>query len=402
MTVKPFAAAFASLLLLGASSSGAVRAEEWRVAELVPGSEWPSTGLPFPMGQLPVPALENVPAPPPDPEPAATARKDGPAVLEHGWEGGPSKDKDGNFAYCVVEGQYDTGHALMLARNARGELNVGIGIPGAELPKDEQWPVEILVDGKLKRERTAVAPQRDMLVIANGRDEELYDALMNGNQFIVTSAADRIGFTLKGTKRALADLRTCVEKSGQVPPFKPVVVSEKVKAGAAALPAPLMDLLAAAGLEEIEPIGFGQTPPEQRAADFAWRYGPIFGGVRESAVKEGAKLTDLSDEFAGSMKARCGGKATVAFTDQEDLPEVSLRTGSVECATEKGVLHVSLLFFLSPDRLFTVIFHEAAETDRQLADKATGNIARVIRTVAAEPAETGAGDKSASDKPKQN
>jgi hypothetical protein len=377
MTVKLFAAALCSLLLGVASTPQAVR------AELVPGAQWPNTGIPFPLPPPPGPGSKAEEQPP---------RKNGPAQLVHGWEGGPSKGKNGDFAYCVVEGQYDTGHALMLARNGKGELNIGIGIPGAELPKDQQWPVDISVDGKVTRKRNAVAPQRDMLVIANGKDEELYDALMAGDALSVTSATDRIGFALKGTKKALADLRTCVEKRGEVPPFTPTVVSEKAKTdGPAGLPRSLLNLLNAAGLEEVEPVGLGSMPPEKRPADFAWRYGPIFGGVKESTVKEGGRLTELSDAFTDSMKARCTGKSTVAVKEPEDLPGVSLRTGSVECVTDKGLLHVALLFYLAgdrpDDRLFTVIFHEAAEADRALADRATENLAKVIRSVAKKPAD---------------
>ena len=369
MTFKPFLGLIAGGLLLGSAVAPAV-------AELVPGAQWPNIGVPVLLGQ-----------PHPEPaEPAPPAKKDGPAALEHGWEGGPSRDRDGKFAYCVIEGQYDTGHALMMARNTKGELNIGIGIPGADLPKDEEWLVKIVVDGKVTRERVAVAPQRDMLVIANGKDEALFNALMSGNELLVTSSADRIAFTLRGTKKALGDLAACVEKKGEVPPFKPAVVSAKSKSGAAlGLPAPLVGLLNAAGLEEIEPVGFGSTPVEQRPADFAWRYGPIFGGVRERAVGEGAKITDLSDSFTDVMRKRCEGEAAVTFKDTEDLPDVSLRIGTVDCKTKQGALHVSLLFFLPADRLFTVIFHEAGERDRELADQATDNLARVIRKVATQP-----------------
>uniref|UniRef100_UPI0019552B19 hypothetical protein n=1 Tax=Methylobacterium sp. B34 TaxID=95563 RepID=UPI0019552B19 len=74
-------------------------------------------------------------------------------------------------AYCVVEGEFTSGHVLMFARSPQGETNIGIGIPGADLPKGGEWPVTIEVDKKLKRERVAVASQPDMLVVSNGKDD---------------------------------------------------------------------------------------------------------------------------------------------------------------------------------------------------------------------------------------
>lgn len=376
MTAKPIALAL-SLLLLGGT---AARAGGVQMAELVPVEpSWP--------GMMYAPPAPEPPAP--SAKPAAKAEagkaeaaKGGPAALEDGWQGGPAKDKDGKFSYCMVEGRFDSGHILMVARNPKGELNLGIGIPGAELPKGQDWKVKIAIDGKLSRERLAFAPQPDMLVIPNGRDEELYSAMMSGKELVFTSSADRIAFALKGTKKVLTDLKTCVEKSGNVPPIDTATKGAAPKNG---LPEGLADLLAAAGLREVEPIPLDKLPKEERPADLAWRFGPIVGGIRERLVGEGATLPELSDAFAEAMTKRCDGKAAVALNPVETLPGVALRTGAVDCAMKGGTLHVSLTFFLSSARLFTVLFHESGEADRGLADKVRDNLAEILRQLAAAP-----------------
>ncbi len=369
MTRKP-AAALSALLMMGAANAHAGNAQ---LAELVPVDP--------PGFYYPLPATQP---PPPPPAPVNS----GPALLEDGWVGGPAKDKDGKFSYCVIEGRFDTGHSLMIARNAKGEVNLGVAIPGAELPGGQQWPVKVSVDGKLTRERTAVAPQPDMLVVPNGKDEELYTALTNGNEVTFISAADRMSFALKGTKKILADLKTCVEKSGNVPPLttatKPPAPRETGKPGA--LPPGLTDLLLAAGLREVEPVSMERIPKEERPADVAWRFGPVVGGIRERVVGEDAKLGELSDSFAEAMKKRCDGTSTVSLNPVETVSGVTLRTGAVDCTMKDGAkMYVSLTFFLSPARLFTVLFHESSDADKALADKVRDNLAEVLRKAAAAP-----------------
>lgn len=376
MSVR-FAAALSVVLLAGTAFAAPVE-----MAELVPVEPTVPPvmmyGLPAPEPEPPAPAL-----PPPATQAApgkAAPGKGGPAELEDGWEGGAARDKEGKFAYCVIEGRYNSGHVLMIARSPRGETNLGIGIPGANLPRGEEWPVKISIDGKLNRERVAIAPQPDMLVVPSGRDEELVNALMAGKELVVSSSADRIVFVLSGTKKVLTDLKTCVEKQGNVPPIKTSTGTRVSK-----LPPGLIDLLAAAGVRNPEPVSLENVPKEQRPADVAWRYGPIVGGLRERVVEPGSKLEELSQTFTDTMKQRCEGKGTANLGPSETVGALTIRTGAVDCALSQGTLHVSLTFIISQSRLFTVVFHEAAEADVALADSVRDNIAQVLKQVAANP-----------------
>ncbi|WP_448206857.1 hypothetical protein [Azospirillum sp. sgz302134] len=379
------AAALSALLLLGATTAYGAGVQ---VAELVPVDP-PTLYYPLPSNEPPPPpaAINKAPAPAAAP-PAAAATgtaptKGGPAVLEDGWEGGPAKDKSGKFGYCAVEGRFDTGHVLMVARNPKGETNLGIGIPGAELPGGQQWKVKVSVDGKLTRERVAVAPKPDMLVVPNGKDEDLYNAMMNGKELVFSSDADRIVFTLKGTKKVLTDLKTCVDKAGDVPPIS--TSTKPASAKTAALPDGLADLLRAAGVREVQPVSLDNIPREERPADLAWRIGPVMGGIRERVVAEDAKLAGLTEAYIDAMKQKCDGTQTASLNPIEDFNGLSLRTGTMDCALKEGNLHVSLTFFLSSARLFTVLFHESADVDKGLADKIRDNLAEVLRKLANAP-----------------
>lgn len=383
MTAR-LAASLSALLLLGVASTPAV-------AELVPVEpNMPPAayyGLPEPEEEILTPAAPQQggkPANPSSDKADALPKPEGPGELIESWDGGAAKKKDGSFAYCVAEGEFTSGHVLMFARSPKGETNIGIGIPGADLPKGGEWPVTIEVDKKLKRERVAIASQPDMLVVSNGKDEELVNALMAGNELVVSSASDRIAFKLDGTKKVLGELKTCVDKGGNVPPIK--VAAGRPAEKKNRLPEGLDSLLTAAGVHDAELVPMDKVPQERRPADVAWRFGPIVGGIRERAVGEGARIDELSDSFADAMKQRCEGTPTVSLNPSEQAGAVWLRTGSVDCAMQQGKLHVTLNFLLSQRRLFTVIFHEAGEPDVALADKVRDNLAHVLRRAGTAPA----------------
>ena len=378
MIDKTAVAALSAVLLLGAAN---VHAEGAQVAELVPVDP--------PVLYYPAPSYDPAPAQPQVITPAAPEgkpEKSGPSALEDGWQGGPAKDRDGKFAYCAVEGRFDSGHVLMVARNPKGEINLGIGIPGAEMPAGQQWKVTVSIDNKLSRDRVAIAPKTDMLVVPNGRDEELYNAMMNGKELVFASDADRIVFALKGTKKVLSDLKTCVEKSGNVPAISTASKQDGKDGKGGKLPDGLADLLKAAGVREVQPVPLDNIPREERPADLAWRIGPVMGGIRERLVADDAKLGELSDAYVEAMKKKCDGTHTASLNPTEEFPGLSLRTGVMDCTLKEGNLHVSMTFFLSSARLFTVLFHESADIDKALADKIRDNLAEVLRKFATAPA----------------
>lgn len=307
--------------------------------------------------------------------PRAAETVKGPAAPVGEWELRAVKTPDGQFSYCVTQSKFDSGHVLVIARTKTGEVNIALGIPGARLPADERWSVKLSVDDKGTRDRAATAAQADLLVVPLGGDEEIYGLLGSGKQLNIQSNTDRIAFQLKGTKKVLGDLRSCAEKAG---------AGFETKAAAPAklpFPEPLTAMLAAAGFRELQPVNFEGVPVNERPADFAWRSGPLFGGVRERQVISDSSLAELAGEYADGLKKRCPGESVVALGEPETLPGLTLRTGSVDCAMKDGALHISLLYYLTDARLFTVFFHEGPVAEKENATKARDSIAGVIRDV---------------------
>lgn len=333
-----------------------------------PSAETPKTETPKPPEAV-APAAEG---------PKASETLKGPAAPVGEWDLRAVKAQDGQFSYCVTQTKFDSGHVLVIARTRTGEVNVALGIPGARLPADERWSVKLSVDDKATRDKAATAAQADLLVVPLGKDEEIYGLLGTGRQLNIQSNTDRIAFQLKGTKKVLGDLKSCAEKAG---------AGFENKAAAAAparppFPEALTAVLAAAGFRELQPVSFDGVPVNDRPADFAWRNGPLFGGVRERQVISDSTLAELATEYSNELKDRCPGETAVALGDAETLPGLTLRTGSVDCAMKDGGLHIALLYYMNDARLFTVFFHEGPAADKEAATRARDSIAGVIRTVA--------------------
>jgi hypothetical protein len=372
MTLRTTAALTLAALLLGAVPAHAADVPKPGIKPNLSGKEAPKPA-------------ENKPAEtkPGEPPKAAEQAGGGAAVPMGEWNGGPSMAPDGKLAYCVTEAVFDSGHTLMIARNAKGELNVGLQIPGASLPRGQDWPVKVAIDDKLVRERMAIATQADMLVVPHGPDEDLFNALMNGKELAVVSDSDRIAFQLKGTKKALLDLKACVDKGGSVPAPKKAV-ENKPASGKGALPDELLSLLATAGIRSIEPVSLDNVALDKRPADFLWRSGPVMGSVRQHTVGDDATMAEISKLYQEAMVKACSGKAALAYTDAEALPGVMLRTGSIDCTTDRGTVHAALLLYLTDAKLFTLFTHEVdlRDADATQADRMRDRIAEVIRELA--------------------
>ncbi len=302
----------------------------------------------------------------------------GPAKPVGGWRGGPVKAPDGTIPYCVTQAPFDSGHVLVIGRTRAGEVNLGLRIPGATLPVDQQWPVQVQVDDASARDRTAMAGQPELLVVPLGGDEELYRLLGAGRVLTVTSASDRIAFALKGTAQALKDLRACAADASEAPPPSAAAPA----GGGAPFPETLSAILAAAGLREVEVVTFDDVPADERPADFAWRYGPTVGGVRERIVPEGTSLEEMSAEYVEAVRSRCRGTGAATLGAVERLPGVTLRTAGVDCTEATGTVHQALVFYLTDGRVFAAFFHEAPIADRDAAAVIRDNLADVFRHLA--------------------
>jgi len=304
------------------------------------------------------------------------------------WRGGPVADPNGKFAYCVAENRFDNKLALVIARNPNGETNLAIGIPGAGMAKGTKFQMSVRVDETIKRNFTGIAVEPDLLVVSTGKDDELYESMRKGSRLIMQGPTDTAIFQLRGTGKALGELKSCAQNGtgtiGTGKPSGPNAAQGAQKQAAAVLPETLRAILNAAGLGQAVPLSLAGVPEDRRPADFAWKIGPVFGGVREARAPAGASFDSLTTSYLDVLKQRCSGAFTATPAAIETLPRVTLRTANVSCSPQEGKINVSILFYKSQGDIFTVFFHEASDADLALANQARDGLAQVVRKLGSE------------------
>lgn len=313
------------------------------------------------------PLPERKPAPiVPPPRPAA-------ATLLGTWSLRAVHGPDGAFRYCLAEAVYEGGRTVILARASSGALNLGVGVPGARLTGNESWPMTITVDATPPLTKTAVAARADLVVAALGSDEEFAGRLGDGRSLIIEFAGQRYVFALNGSRATTAGLKSCADRKGEG-------VTTVVEGQIDAFPAPLAAMLDAAGLRGVRPIDLSAYPETERPADFAWRSGPVMGGVREQRVPENANLTAMAKSHLEALSARCEEPATT-LGEPETMLDLVFVTGSLDCRREKRQIHAALLYYVTKANRFTVFFHEAAAGDAVAANAARDGLVRVLRGI---------------------
>ena len=315
------------------------------------------------------------------PKPGRAAAE--PAAPAGGWRVGPVVASDGGFAYCVAEIRYATGQTLLISRNARDEFNIGLGLPGAHLPRRSAWSVTVRVDGDPSRTRQAVAAEAGMLVIANGADRVLFDAMTHGSTLTIDGPSDAIALQLSGSGKALPELKTCVDQARSGQTGKPL---GRIGAGATgdipALPPYLKKLLAEAGFKTIGLLPTTAAPPGYGPIDAVWKVGAVIGGIGETPGDANRSLSSLSETVLAAVKARCTRDFQVQDGPPDSLPGGSFRTSDITCDGAAGSVHIALLFNLGSGGLFRLIFHEAPLADAASADKNRDAIADVLKRLA--------------------
>lgn len=132
-----------------------------------------------------------------------------PAPIE-GWHTGAMRTAAGEFSYCVTEAKFTNGLWLILAFNPKEGINLGVGMPGAQMKVGEETPVTVLIEGFPAQTVKGRATKPELLVVSAGDNQSLLDALSNSKSLTV----DGNSFALTGSGRAIADLRECVASGG--------------------------------------------------------------------------------------------------------------------------------------------------------------------------------------------
>lgn len=191
----------------------------------------------------------------------------GSVMQPEGWQTGVMRKPDGAFAYCVSESKFDNGLWLILALNPTGDVNLGVGQRGANLPVGQEKPVRLVVDAGAAQQLTAKAVKPELMVINAGQSNAFLDSLSKGSQLNV----DAMSFSLAGSGAAIATLRECVQTSMKEAP--PPVIAAAEPAPAVTAPAP--------AASAVTPVA---TPPAAPAPQISWNAAPVAAPGQRDAI----------------------------------------------------------------------------------------------------------------------
>ena len=149
-----------------------------------------------------------------------------------------------------------------------------------------------------------------------------------------------------------------------------------------ALPDALVNLLSAAGMAGIVPVSLERVAPDQRPATFAWKYGQVFGGIREVSIIDNRGLAELTESYVEVLKNSCSGEFRSSLGPVEQLRGITLRVGEAACALPERPTEFRHVYYMNRARIFTTFIHESDTAGKAMAEKARDQLASVIRQVA--------------------
>ncbi|UEM21788.1 hypothetical protein JL100_003200 [Skermanella mucosa] len=149
-----------------------------------------------------------------------------------------------------------------------------------------------------------------------------------------------------------------------------------------ALPDALVNLLSAAGMAGIVPVSLDRVAPDQRPATFAWKYGQVFGGIREVSIIDNRSLAELTESYVTVLKNSCSGEFRSSLGPVEQLREITLRIGEATCVLPERTTEFRHVYYINRARIFTTFIHESDTAGKAMAEKARDQLASVIRQVA--------------------
>jgi hypothetical protein len=395
------------------------------------------------------------------------------AVPTEEWAVTAVTKEGGGFDYCAAGTRFDNKHALLVARNKADEMIVIVGLPTDKLKTKTLLPTKLMVDGRETRQGSGLVTRPSALAVMLGKDTGFFESIRRGNTLSIDNPELNLSVSLRGSGRALGDLRSCVETEGksvakilpvadsaapetpasnlaaaaapeQLPTLEPInadapllpmvsatppmaaavapaveaarpaapvqqaalppsngpVASGPVASAAAPFPATnpavqpassvmapvlpdaLVSLLSAAGMAGVVPVSLDRVPTDQRPANFAWRYGDVFGGIKEISIIDDRDLASLTTAYIEAIRNSCGGEFKSSFEPVEQLREITLRTGDASCTTPERRTEFRHIYYINKARIFTVFIHEGDAAGAATAGKARDALAGVIRQLA--------------------
>jgi hypothetical protein len=191
---------------------------------------------------------------------------------------------------------------------------------------------------------------------------------------------------LAALPRAADPLPAAAAAPAPVPAAVPVPAPPAAPASASTpmptLPDSLVSLLSAAGMAGVVPVSLDHIPIDQRPANFAWKYGAVFGGMRQISIIDNRSLSDLTNSYVEVLRNSCAGQFSSSLGQVEVLREITLQTGEAACVMPEATTEFRHLYFINKARIFTTFIHEGSSASKGMASNARDQLAAVVRQLA--------------------
>lgn len=126
-----------------------------------------------------------------------------------GWVVGaiPAKSDTGT-SYCSMKNNYPGGTMLVFARDSTGSGSIALDFHKDMFEVGRQFPVLMQI-GVVKRQATALAATKQVMIMQTGADDGFYNALKNRNKIVFNIAQKDYGFDLNAS---VADALTALDE----------------------------------------------------------------------------------------------------------------------------------------------------------------------------------------------
>jgi len=346
----------------------------------------------------------EAPAAPAQPAPAQAAPQGQQAPMPKefridagGWKGGAVPNPTNKqFSHCDVSKAYDGGLTLAFTLNPNYQLNVAVVKQNWGLKEADKGKGRIRVDATYDKPFDVVPVSPVAYVLPVGQDADLMQLLAKGSKAIVTTPKGEFTFALTGTGAALGGLRDCIEtarkliaqaqgNAGGQQGQQQGGGDPRTLIGAQGFGMPvgaLQDILNGAGIKDVGIADPRKLPRDPLQINQAWQVGTdgkVVGGLHQEPRGDAVEIDQFAKRYLEIMKSVCG--TDWQSSDQPAAIEgpYAVKRAELSCTMNQQKIAASLVFTLD-DNYYSAFFHQALQTDKALADDASGKLATFIQT----------------------
>ncbi|WP_342234869.1 hypothetical protein [Inquilinus sp. OTU3971] len=312
-----------------------------------------------------------------------------------GWKGGAVPNpQNQQFSHCDVSKPYDGGLTLAFTLNPNYLFNVAVVKQNWGLKEADKGKGRIRVDAAYDKQFDIVPVSPVAYVLPVGQDGELFQLLAKGSKAIVTTPKGEFTFQLSGTGAALGGLRDCIETA------RKLIAQAQGNAGAGGQPqggdprtligaqgfgmpvGALQDILNGAGIQNVGIADPRKLPRDPLQINQAWQVGTdgkVVGGLHQEPRGDAVEIDQFAKRYLEIMKSVCG--TDWQSSDQPAVIEgpYAVKRAELSCTMNQQKIAASLVFTLD-DNYYSAFFHQALQTEKALADDASGKLATFIQT----------------------